>query len=143
MSIEQANHPSFCIRFPWFLLEEMPSNGNANGASNGTTNGYSNGHLNGIANGNSRETSVGTTNGKVEYSPTERAADVAVSPNNADKVPSTIAAIQSIGDNFDASNNDARMKLLAEARRLVQALETPRETMIKHNWAQVSSCECC
>lgn len=117
----------------------MPSNGTANGASNGTTNG----HSNGAANSTSRETSKDTPNGKVQYSPAERAAEVAVSPNNAERVPSTIAAIQSIGDTFNASNNDARMKLLVEARRLVQSLETPRETMIKHNWAQVSSCDSC
>ncbi|KAF4853492.1 O-methyltransferase mpaG [Colletotrichum siamense] len=36
-----------------------------------------------------------------------------------------------------ASGNDtARLKMLANARSLVHALETPRETMIKHCWAQ-------
>lgn len=33
---------------------------------------------------------------------------------------------------------ESRLALLASARALVQALETPRETMIKHIWAQPS-----
>jgi hypothetical protein len=61
-----------------------------------------------------------------------------VSPNDAAAIPSTIESIQSLGKTFSNSENVGRQKLLAEARRLVRALETPRETMIKHNWAQVS-----
>lgn len=63
---------------------------------------------------------------------------VAISPNDLTRVPSAIKSIQTLGDGFSASDNNARLRLLAEARQLVRSLETPRETMIKHNWAQVS-----
>ena len=61
-----------------------------------------------------------------------------MSPNDAEQVTSTIETIQSLGKSFSASDNVSRLQLLAEARQLVRTLETPRETMIKHNWAQVS-----
>lgn len=64
--------------------------------------------------------------------------EVATSPNDLNRVPAAIKSIQILGDGFSASNNNVRLKLLAEARQLVRSLETPRETMIKHNWAQVS-----
>ncbi|WYZ42097.1 hypothetical protein EsH8_V_000992 [Colletotrichum jinshuiense] len=44
--------------------------------------------------------------------------------------------IGTLGASFSPDDNDARLKLLKEARQLVQALETPRETMVKHLWAQ-------
>lgn len=37
-----------------------------------------------------------------------------------------------------AGDDAARLSMLEAARSLVHALETPRETMIKHCWAQVS-----
>jgi hypothetical protein len=39
---------------------------------------------------------------------------------------------------LEEGSEEARQKLLLNARTLVQSLETPRETMIKHTWAQVS-----
>lgn len=64
--------------------------------------------------------------------------EVATSPNDLNRVPAVIKSIQTLGDGFSALDNNTRIKLLAEARHLVRSLETPRETMIKHNWAQVS-----
>ena len=117
-------------------------NGNTNGHANGHTNGHANGHTNGSANGSvngkTNGENNGSTNGKVARPSIQPSVEVAISPNDASRVPDTIATIQSLGKNFSPSDNASRQSLLAEARRLVQALETPRETMIKHNWAQVS-----
>ncbi|KAI7544903.1 hypothetical protein KC331_g6521, partial [Hortaea werneckii] len=46
-------------------------------------------------------------------------------------------------DNTDRNQkNSARLTLLSHARALVRALETPRETMIKHCWAEPSAAMC-
>ena len=92
---------------------------NTNG--NGTTNGASNGDSKKIRQRSQLQPSLG----------------VAISPNDPNKIPSTIESIQTLGNSFSATDDTVRRQLLAEARRLVQALETPRETMIKHCWAQV------
>lgn len=95
--------------------------------SNGTTNGTTNGSTNGIkANGASHHASIIPS------------VDVAVSPNDGDNVSSIMESIESLGKSFSPSDDASRIQLLSEARQLVRALETPRETMIKHNWAQVS-----
>lgn len=95
--------------------------------SNGTTNGTTNGSTNGIkANGASHHASIIPS------------VDVAVSPNDGDNVSSITESIESLGKSFSPSDDASRIQLLSEARQLVRALETPRETMIKHNWAQVS-----
>ncbi|KAF6785942.1 sterigmatocystin 8-o-methyltransferase, partial [Colletotrichum musicola] len=39
-------------------------------------------------------------------------------------------------ENLASAGTEARQDLLIKARSLVQALETPRETMVKHCWAQ-------
>lgn len=118
------------------------TNGHTNGHGNGNANGHGNGHTdgsaNGSANGKTNGESNGSTNGKFARPSIQPSVEVAISPNDARSVPDTIATIQSLGQNFSPSNNASRQGLLAEARRLVRALETPRETMIKHNWAQVS-----
>jgi len=101
-------------------------NERANGHTNGHTNGKSNGAANGVAKKPGHHTSI------------QPFMEVATSPNDADAVANTIESIQTLGKTFSAADNFGRQKLLAEARRLVRALETPRETMIKHNWAQVS-----
>lgn len=117
-------------------------NGHANGHANGNTNGHTNGHSNENTNGNTNGHTNGASNEAIKKpghrTSIQPSVEVAVSPNNADAVSSTIESIQSLGATFSPSNNTGRQELLAEARRLVRALETPRETMIKHNWAQVS-----
>ncbi|OLN82370.1 Demethylsterigmatocystin 6-O-methyltransferase 8 [Colletotrichum chlorophyti] len=61
---------------------------------------------------------------------------VATRPNNAESVSELSSAIGSLGKTFTPDNDEERLILLKQARSLVQALETPRETMIKHCWAQ-------
>ncbi|ROT36501.1 S-adenosyl-L-methionine-dependent methyltransferase [Sodiomyces alkalinus F11] len=72
---------------------------------------------NGEANGNSFDVAVAL-----------KAAD----PESVSSLASEIAALGS----GSVEHDEARLKLLKKARSLVQALETPRETMIKHLWAQ-------
>ncbi|KAM0715778.1 hypothetical protein Q7P37_008292 [Cladosporium fusiforme] len=79
------------------------------------------------------------SNGTRYQSSIQPPIEVAVSPNDVDRVPSTLKSIHTLGKTFSASDNNARLQLLAEARHLVRSLETPRETMIKHNWAQPSA----
>jgi hypothetical protein len=120
----------------------MPSDEFVNVHNNGHTKGYVNGKINGHTNGHANGHTNGTSNGVAKkpgyHKSIQPSVYVAVSPNDAAAVSSTIESIQSLGETFSLSNNVGRQELLAEARRLVRALETPRETMIKHNWAQVS-----
>jgi hypothetical protein len=76
----------------------------------------------------------GTTNGVPQVS-----VDIstALQPNDSSAVPEILKGITSLGDAPAVDNDETRLALLAKARDLVRALETPRETMIKHNWAQV------
>jgi hypothetical protein len=107
-------------------------NGIATEATNGSiigTKGTTNGH-NEIINGDSKKPR--------QRSQLQPGLDVAISPNDPSKIPSTIESIKSLGNSYSATDDAVRRQLLAEARQLVRALETPRETMIKHNWAQVS-----
>lgn len=67
---------------------------------------------------------------------------VAVSPNDADAVPALLEDITNgvhrwrklRGGADEIKYAQARHDLLLEARTLVQALETPRETMSKTPW---------
>ncbi|KAM0701687.1 hypothetical protein Q7P35_010596 [Cladosporium inversicolor] len=110
----------------------MTADGTANEFVNGRANGHTNGHTNKAAN----ESSKGVAMKPGHQSSIQPSVEVATSPNDADAVSSTIESIQALGKTFTPTDNFGRQKLLAEARRLVRALETPRETMIKHNWAQ-------
>ena len=58
---------------------------------------------------------------------------------DAESVPGILEKLASFGKSPSVDRDDTRLEVLAIARALVLALETPRETMIKHNWAQVSS----
>jgi len=113
---------------------KQAANGHANGHNNGHSNGHTNGHANGVAN----RSSNGVVKKPGHHTSIQPSVEVAISPNDADAVSTTIESIQTMGKTFSPADNFGRQKLLAEARRLVRALETPRETMIKHNWAQVS-----
>ena len=64
---------------------------------------------------------------------------VVTAPNNIDAVPGLVKQINSGVDVLSTGGDEARHALLVNARNLMQALETPRETMIKHCWAQVST----
>ncbi|KAK8025498.1 S-adenosyl-L-methionine-dependent methyltransferase [Apiospora arundinis] len=64
---------------------------------------------------------------------------VAISPNNIDAVPGLVKQINAGLDVLSTGGDEARHALLVKARNLMQALETPRETMIKHCWAQTGA----
>jgi hypothetical protein len=64
----------------------------------------------------------------------------AINPSNIDAVPELLAEVTSAGSTlFEAGGVSLKLRLemLAKARELVHALETPREAMIQHLWAQV------
>ncbi|GJD01163.1 O-Methyltransferase [Colletotrichum higginsianum] len=63
---------------------------------------------------------------------------VAVQANDARSVAELSDAVGSLGRTFSPENEEGRLQLLKQTRSLLQALETPRETMIKHCWAQPS-----
>lgn len=92
---------------------------------NGHANGYASGHSNGTANGHSKETSPFMND------------QIPISPSAPQEVPGLLSQIASHGDAFLNVDPDARLKLLEDARALVNALETPRESMIRYCWAQV------
>ncbi|KAJ5814445.1 uncharacterized protein N7503_001195 [Penicillium pulvis] len=63
---------------------------------------------------------------------------IATEPNDIEAVPTLLREITEAYDAFTTSNA-GRDDLLAKCRTLVQALETPRETMIYHCWAHAST----
>lgn len=62
---------------------------------------------------------------------------IAVRPNDIGAVPEIVKGIVDKASALSPGDETARHALLIQARSLVQALETPRETMTKHTWAQV------
>lgn len=73
----------------------------------------------------------GADNGPINVS-------IATSPNNIAAVPELLREITAGVEALTTGGDAARHELIIKARAMVQALETPRETMIKHCWAQVS-----
>ncbi|KAK1464069.1 O-methyltransferase [Colletotrichum melonis] len=61
--------------------------------------------------------------------------DMATQPGNPKDVAMLLNSINTLGAS-SLDNEQNRLNILKQARLLVQALETPRETMIKHLWAQ-------
>ena len=62
---------------------------------------------------------------------------LAVSPCDTERVPNLV---QDIARTAQSCNEPgSRLQLLKAARSLVRALETPRETVIRLCWAEVSS----
>lgn len=64
---------------------------------------------------------------------------IALAPCNIQAVPQLLKDAASLEDAAMSGNEQARLELVEKARSLVRALETPRETMIKHCWAQPSA----
>lgn len=65
----------------------------------------------------------------------------AIAPTNIGAVPKLLSEVASAGDALSKTDYDsvvARRELLAKARELTRALETPREIMIQQVWAQAS-----
>ncbi|TLS29559.1 hypothetical protein PpBr36_01431 [Pyricularia pennisetigena] len=91
--------------------------------------------INGTADGATNGTVNGSANGK------HAVVDLAIATQPADlaAVPELARAIAATADSVTAEDQESRYELLIKARSLVQALETPRETMIKHCWAQTSA----
>ena len=65
---------------------------------------------------------------------------IPISPSAPQEVPRLLNQIISHGDGFLHDDPGARLRLLEDARSLVNALETPRESMIRYCWAQVGCC---
>ncbi|MBE3044539.1 hypothetical protein IMZ48_18620 [Candidatus Bathyarchaeota archaeon] len=66
-------------------------------------------------------------------------ADLALAtrPGNADAVPRIIEEINALQGHLKDGGEAIRHELVIKARSLVQALQTPREQMLQHNWADV------
>lgn len=62
---------------------------------------------------------------------------LATTANDLPAVPQLVEDVSKLAKTLEGGGDAARHALLLKARTLVQALETPRETMIKHTWAQV------
>jgi hypothetical protein len=62
---------------------------------------------------------------------------ITTEPNDANAVPELIQQLQHDLINLQPNEYATRLELPSKARKLVQALETPRETMMQHCWAQV------
>ncbi|KAL4982245.1 S-adenosyl-L-methionine-dependent methyltransferase [Aspergillus falconensis] len=65
--------------------------------------------------------------------------ELAVSPNLPAQVPGLLDEIASSGKQYLGADPQARLKLLEAAKSLVYALETPREAIIRHCWAESTS----
>lgn len=62
---------------------------------------------------------------------------IATQPNDLDAIPGLLKDITAGVGALSSGGDEARHELLIKARTMVQALESPRETMIKHCWGQV------
>lgn len=62
---------------------------------------------------------------------------VATSPSAPEKLAHLRKNIETYSQAYSDGDSDARLKLLETARSLVQAMETPQETMLRYCWAQV------
>ncbi|CAJ2508351.1 Uu.00g133770.m01.CDS01 [Anthostomella pinea] len=64
---------------------------------------------------------------------------VALAPADLQAVPKLLEDMTKDLGKLNAEDQEARHEFLLKARTLVQSLETPRETMIKHCWAQAGA----
>ncbi|KAI1463482.1 uncharacterized protein F4812DRAFT_468603 [Daldinia caldariorum] len=78
-----------------------------------------------------------TDNGHLDRQAT--VPEIALKPCDLASLDTHVRRINELSSSVSAVDNGARLELVAAARRLVRALETPRETMIKHCWAQPSA----
>ena len=64
----------------------------------------------------------------------------ALTPTKIDAVSRLLSEVASAGNAFSNTSNAplaSRLDLLAKAQELARALETPRETMVRHVWVEV------
>lgn len=64
-------------------------------------------------------------------------ASVATAPNASDDLFHLVQEIDSQSNAYSDGRADARLRLVAAAQSLLQAMETPQETMLRYIWAQV------
>ena len=103
--------------------------------ANGTTSSTANGVTSGKADGYSSGTTEKNHRDGVAFLDDQ----VAISPSTPEKVPGLLEDILTRGLAFSGGKDaKARTDLLDAVRSLVHALETPRETMIRYCWSQVS-----
>lgn len=74
-----------------------------------------------------------------EHGITVNVEALAVSPNLPAQVPGLLDEIAAFGKQYLGVEPQARLKFLETARSLVYALETPREAIIRHCWAESTS----
>lgn len=61
----------------------------------------------------------------------------AVRPSNPDAVPALIESLNANAKDFKPDDKAQRHQLLADTRKLLHSLQTPRETMLEQIWANV------
>lgn len=102
-------------------------NGASNGASNGVSNGVSNGKTTGAV-----KTAAPANGGDVFLD-----ESITTLPNAPHRVPGLLQQILSQGIAFSGDHGaNARVNLLDAARSLANALETPKEAMLRYCWSQ-------
>ncbi|KAJ5092114.1 S-adenosyl-L-methionine-dependent methyltransferase [Penicillium alfredii] len=79
------------------------------------------------------------TNGTKQSGQPGEDVSIASEPCDIDAVPGLIADISSLGEGLSGDNRNKRLAVLEKARDLVRALETPRETMLKHVGGQTAA----
>ena len=62
---------------------------------------------------------------------------MATRPSNADAVPRLIEDINALQGRLKDGDEGTRHELVKRARSLAQSLQTPREQMLQHIWADV------
>ncbi|KAF5007202.1 hypothetical protein FDECE_6464 [Fusarium decemcellulare] len=60
---------------------------------------------------------------------------LATRANNLQAVPNLVEDIKVLSKNLEAGSENVRHELFLKARSLVQSLQTPRELMLQHTWA--------
>lgn len=65
---------------------------------------------------------------------------ITTSPSAPEQLEQLQKKIELHSQAYSNGDSNARLKLLDTARSLVQAMETPQETMLRYCWAQVRQC---
>jgi hypothetical protein len=78
-------------------------------------------------------------NGETDGAASPVDVSVALAPNDIDSIPALLKDITAGVEKLSTGGDQARYDLILKTRTMMQALETPRETMIKHTWAQTGA----
>ena len=62
---------------------------------------------------------------------------VAISPSAPESLPDLLKQVEQHSKSFGEGDANARLTLVDAARSLVQAMETPQESILRYCWAQV------